>query len=531
MNINFENLGLSNEVINSINELGYERPSKIQEKMIPIIMEGNDAIGQAQTGTGKTLAFAASILTKLDKTKKHIQTIVLTPTRELAMQVCEEFNSLNSYNSYNILAVYGGSSIENQIRELKKNVSVVVGTPGRVLDLIRRRTLNIKDVEFLVLDEADEMLNMGFLEDIELILDNTNKNKQVLMLSATMPKDIKKLAEKYMREDYKLISIKSETKTATNVEQNYYLSNDKHRVEILCRVIDINNFKKTIIFCKTKKECDELFAELQKRNYSCEIMHGDVVQSARMKTLDKFKSGNFKILIATDVAARGIHVNDIDAVINYKLPQEFETYIHRIGRTGRADKSGVAISIISAKEKRFIKKIEENANCAIEQKQIPEFNKIIENKYNQVLENTKLIIDQNEHKDSIEYIRDLNKSDLLNLAAALLKLNVKQSIGSLSSEKIIIKEREGSKGIDKNKTRVFINAGAKDKFTKRVLLDLIQKTTKIRLDNFNNIEILKTFTFVDVNTKFVKEFMSNMKGKKINNRVIKMEISKKSRRK
>src|SRR5574344_1320701 len=355
MNEDFKNLGLSSEVLKSIETLNFVKPSEIQKQMIPLVMEGYDIIGQAQTGTGKTLAYASSILSKITVKGKDVKTIILTPTRELALQVCDEFKNLNTSLDFDIVAIYGGSSLENQIRDLRKGADVVVGTPGRVLDLIRRKALKINNLEFFVLDEADEMLNMGFLEDIEEVFRQTNNNKQVLMLSATMPDDIKKLATKYMKKDYKHIVIESNTRTAKNVKQFYYLVNEKSRIEVLCRILDIKNTKRTIIFCQTKSECDELLMDLSVRGYNAEAMHGDIIQSMRIKTLDRFKKGAFNCLIATDVAARGIHVDDIDLVINYRLPREFETYIHRIGRTGRSGSVGEAISLVNAKDLKQLK--------------------------------------------------------------------------------------------------------------------------------------------------------------------------------
>jgi ATP-dependent RNA helicase DeaD len=302
MNNDFKNLGLSSNVLKSIDTLGFTKPSKIQEELIPVIMDGYDVIGQAQTGTGKTLAYAASVLSKIDVKTNVVRTIVLTPTRELALQVSEEFETLNKSSRFNILPVFGGSSIELQLRALRKGVDIVVGTPGRVMDLMRRKALNIDNLEFFVLDEADEMLNMGFLEDIEDIFKHTNNDKQVLLLSATMPKEIENIAKKYMKADYQHIKIESKTRTATNIKQYYYVVNEKIRNEAICRVMDLKDVKRTIIFCQTKMQCDNLLKDLSVRNYSAEVMHGDIAQSMRLQTLDRFKNDAFNILIATDVA-------------------------------------------------------------------------------------------------------------------------------------------------------------------------------------------------------------------------------------
>ncbi len=528
MNSNFKSLGLSKEVLNSIESLGYENPSKIQESIIPLIVEGTDVIGQAQTGTGKTLAFAASILSKIDVSKNVVQALILTPTRELAMQVCNEFRRLNQSKEFDIVAVYGGDSIERQIKDLRRGADVVVGTPGRVLDLLKRRKLKIEDISFFVLDEADEMLNMGFLEDIESVLETTPEEKQTLLFSATMPKTIKKLAANYMKKDFEHVEVKSETKTSDNVKEYYTLVNEKYRLEILCRILDFRNSAKTIIFCHTKKECDELVTELQAKNYSIEAMHGDIAQSMRMKTLDRFKNGSFKVLIATDVAARGIHIDNIDLVVNFKVPRESETYVHRIGRTGRANNKGEAITLLTHKEMSKLRNIEKSTKSTLEEMPVINGENIMESKY------LSLIKSANEVQDidkAMEYLRDFNKADILKLAAGLLKNAVASTIGSDITQEINIKDKSGHvKGIDKNKTRVFVNIGSKDGLKKGTLLDLIKKETKMNKDHFNNIEILSTFTFVDVDSKVVNEFIKKFTNKVYSKRKIRIEISNKQKR-
>ena len=527
MNEKFKNLGLSEKVLKSINDLNFETPSDIQEQMIPLIMKGIDLIGQAETGTGKTLAYAASILSKMDVTTNVVKAIILTPTRELALQVCEEFDTLNTSSKFDIVPVYGGSSIENQIRDLKRGADVVVGTPGRICDLIRRGKLNINSLEFFVLDEADEMLDMGFLEDIETVFKETNRNKQVLMLSATMPEQIKKLATNYMKKDYQHIVIKSETRTSKNVKQFYYLANERSRVEVLCRVLDIKNTKRTIIFCQTKKECDELLMDLSVRGYNAEAMHGDIMQSMRIKTLDRFKKGAFNFLIATDVAARGIHVDDIDLVINYKLPQEFETYIHRIGRTGRAGSVGEAISLVNAKELRTLKMIEKFVNSEIVEQKMPTKELIIETKYQLLIEEASKV-NKEELENAYRYVRDLNKGDLMNLSAALLKMTVEKQIGSNLNKDVNYQE-EQVKHVKSGYTRVFITIGKKDGLKKGSLLDFIKAETNMKKDYFKNIEVLSTFTFIDVDDSAVEEFAKKIKGKKFNNRIIRIEKAKRQK--
>ena len=529
MNNNFKDLGLSSSVLKSIDTLGFTKPSKIQEELIPVIMDGYDVIGQAQTGTGKTLAYAASVLSKIDVKTNLIRAIVLTPTRELALQVSEEFETLNKSSKFNILPVFGGSSIELQLRALKRGVDIVVGTPGRVMDLMRRKALNIEALEFFVLDEADEMLNMGFLEDIEEIFKQTNKDKQVLLLSATMPKEIERIAKKYMKPDYQHIEIEAKTKTAANVKQYYYVVNEKIRNEAICRVIDLKDTKRIIIFCQTKMQCDNLLKELSVRNYSAEVMHGDIMQSMRIQTLDRFKNDAFNILIATDVAARGIHVDNIDLVINYNLPQDFESYVHRIGRTGRADAAGEAISFVSGREMGFFNGLAKFTKSTIEKCELPNKEDIIKNKYVKTLSNAHEVIKNKEYEEALEYIRDFNREDLMKVAAALLKVSVNEKIGSDFNKDLTLKDDRNngrSRNTNPNSTRVFLTIGKLDNLKKGTLLDFMKKETGIDKDCFNNIEILTKFTFLDVSTKEVNTFMKKIHNKVLNDRTIRAEVAK-----
>ncbi len=521
----FNELGLSKEVLASIDKLGYVNPSPIQEEVIPLILEGNDIIGQAQTGTGKTLAFASGVLSKIDVKKSVVQCIVLTPTRELAIQVCDEFKSLNKSREFNLLAVYGGDSIERQIRALNKGVDIVVGTPGRVLDLMKRRKLSIKDIKFFVLDEADEMLNMGFLEDIEQVLEATNVEKQILMFSATMPRSIKKLATTYMNSDYKHVAIKSETTTSSNVEQGYYMVSEKNRVEILCRVLDFKESLKTIIFCQTKKECDTLVSELQHRGYSVEAMHGDISQTMRMQTLERFKKGSFQFLIATDVAARGIHVNNIELVINYRVPNELEAYVHRIGRTGRANTKGEAVTLISHKEKRFIRDVERVTKSTVIEKQVPTAEEIINSKYSSTLAS---LTEVENIDEALSYVRDLNKGDLITLAATLLKKSVSSTLGSNLDVDVTVKDTNSVRKVDPTKTRLFITIGKMDNLKQGSLIDFLKAETNIDKDHYKNIEILSTYTFIDIPNKEVTKFIDGLEGATFNGRSVRVEVSNKS---
>ncbi|MDD3392189.1 MAG: DEAD/DEAH box helicase [Bacilli bacterium] len=527
MNNNFKDLGLSADVLKSIETLGFAEPSKIQKEIIPFIINGHDVVGLAATGTGKTLAYASSILSKLNVSGNTIKAIILTPTRELALQVSEEMETLNKSSNFDILSVFGGSSIELQLRALKRGVDVVVGTPGRIMDLIKRKVLKLDDLEYFVLDEADEMLNMGFLEDIEFIFNKTKKEKQVLLFSATMSETILKLATKYMKDDYQRVEVKSESKTSTNVSQYYYLVNEKMRAEVLCRVIDAKDPHLAIIFCQRKTDVDHLLNELSMRNYSAEAMHGDISQSVRIKTLERFKSGAFTYLIATDVAARGIHVDNIDLVINYNMPQDVESYIHRIGRTGRAGQMGEAISFVTPREVSFLKTVEKVAKCQIIKCELPSLEDIYQTKYNKIIKRVENAINNEEYQECIKYVRDFNKEELIKFSASLLNIVLKKEIGSDFNKEIVIKQ-DRRDIVDKNYTRVFLTIGKLDNLKKGTLLDFLKNTTKVDKDCFKNIEILSKFTFMDVDNKCVKQVIKKLYNSKLNDRVIRVEEAKKN---
>lgn len=518
----FKDLGLSKKVLKAIEKLGYTSPSKIQMKIIPYILSGNDVIGKAQTGTGKTLAYAASILSKINVNTRVVKAIILTPTRELAMQVSDEMLKLNSSSNFDILAVFGGSSIERQIKELKKGVDIVVGTPGRVLDLMKREVLNIDNLEFFVLDEADEMLDMGFLGDIESIFEKTNKDKQVLLLSATMPKEIKKLALNYMKEDYIFVEVEEKSKTAVTINQSYYMVDEKKRFDALCRLLDYYDDKKVIIFCQTKKECDELLMLLATKSYRAEAMHGDISQDMRTKTLKRFKMGAFSILIATDVAARGIHVDDIGLVINYKLPQDFESYVHRIGRTGRASKTGDALSLVGVRKKKFINDLEKFAKCKIEEKSIPTKDEILNRKYNNIMEQIKFSLDSKDYLASSSYLKNFNKEELFKISSALLKMAVDNSINADLEKDLVVKENNNKKKANNN--RIFITLGKKDGITKKKLLDFVSKNTNLKKDSIKNIEVLENFSFMNIESG-VNKVISKLNKKRYNNKRVSVEIA------
>ncbi|WP_066307411.1 DEAD/DEAH box helicase [Bacillus sp. FJAT-29814] len=366
----FHEMGISEPIQRAIRDMGFEAASPIQEKAIPVALTGKDIIGQAQTGTGKTAAFAIPILEKVDTSKKYVQAIAIAPTRELAIQVSEEINRLAKYMGISSLPIYGGQSIDRQIKALKKGPHIITGTPGRLLDHIKRKTLKLDRTLVVVLDEADEMLDMGFLEDIERILKETPEEKQTLLFSATMPRPIQSLAERFMRNP-ELVKMKAKEVTSPTVKQIYYEVKERDKFDVLCRLLDVDNPELAVIFGRTKRRVDELSDALNKRGYLAEGLHGDLNQRQRDVVMNKFREGHIDILVATDVAARGIDVSGVTHVYNFDIPQDPESYVHRIGRTGRAGKTGLAITFATPREKGQIHSIEKASKGKIDRKTIP----------------------------------------------------------------------------------------------------------------------------------------------------------------
>ncbi|MFR1707533.1 MAG: DEAD/DEAH box helicase [Clostridium sp.] len=515
----FEELGLKDSILKSIDDLNFEHPSDIQEKSIPVSLQGYDIIGQAQTGTGKTLAFGAPILSNMGPKGGAIQTLILAPTRELAIQVSEELLKLCKYEKYKILAIYGGQSFDKQLASLKRGVDIVVGTPGRILDHINRRTLKLEKVKFLVLDEADEMLNMGFIEDIESILSNLNEERQTLLFSATMPRPIKNLAKKYMKTDAQHIVIAKKSMTVSKIQQSYFLVNPSNKFDSLCRILDVDNPTTTIMFCKTKKGVDELVDALHGKGYSVEGMHGDMKQSQRMNTLAKFKNGQLHFLVATDVAARGIDVEDVTHVINYDLPQDIESYVHRIGRTGRANKEGIAYSFATRKEVSFIRQIENHTKSKIVKKDIPTLADIFSAKSGSLLENISNVLQEDSYNTFLPMAKELiNEYGAEDVTASLLKLMFDKELNCNYSEETV--------NID-DTTRLFLSVGKLDKAKAKDIIEFLDNTAGVKGKEIGRIDILDKFSFVDVPSNLVNVILENSKGKMFGKRKVNIEISNK----
>lgn len=423
---NFNEIGLSNQLIRAIAEMGFEETTPIQEKTIPLGLAGRDLIGQAQTGTGKTAAFGIPMIEKLSAEREHIKGLVITPTRELAIQVAEELNRIGQFKGVRALPIYGGQDIDRQIRGLRNRPQIVVGTPGRLMDHMRRKTIRLQQIEVVVLDEADEMLSMGFVEDIENILTEVPQERQTLLFSATMPKSIQDLAQRFLKNP-EFIGTQAKEMTVPQIEQYYVEVQEKQKFEVLCRMLDIHSPDLAIVFGRTKRRVDELFEALSKRGYSAEGIHGDLTQSRRDIVMRHFKEGLTDILVATDVAARGLDISGVTHVYNFDIPQDPESYVHRIGRTGRAGKAGLAITMVTPREIGHLRLIEQVAKRRIIRKPLPTLNDALAGQQRITFDK---ILKTIEEKDIIRYKEMaeelLETSDSITLLSAALKLLTKE---------------------------------------------------------------------------------------------------------
>ena len=534
--IKFEDLPISDEIKRSVAELGFEEPSPIQAQSIPVILTGKDVIGQAQTGTGKTAAFSIPVLDMVDPNKKSVQAVVLCPTRELAIQVSSEMRKLGKYKSgIKTLPVYGGQPIDRQIKSLKSGVQVVIGTPGRVIDHINRRTLKMDDVKMLVLDEADEMLDMGFREDIELILEQTPAERQTTFFSATMSKEILELTKKY-QDDPELIKIVRKELTVPNIKQYYIETRRANKLEVLCRLIDVYNPKLSVVFCNTKRGSDELVSELQARGYFADALHGDLKQTQRDIVMDKFRQGTIDILVATDVAARGIDVDDVEMVFNYDLPQDEEYYVHRIGRTGRAGREGISFSFVFGKEIRKMKDIERYTKCKLVRHDIPKIADVEEKKVSAFFKQVKETIKDSNLSKQTQWIENLCEEEgleAIEIAAALVKL----ALGDEEKEEIVeekssYKEESGRKGRRDRKrgrnaeagmVRLFINVGKNQRVQAKDIVGAIAGEAGIPGKLVGTIDIYDKYTFVEVPKENAKKVLDKMKNIKIKGNKINIE--------
>lgn len=514
----FQDLGLSPSAIKAIQKKGFTTPTAIQAMTIPVMLrDDTNLIAQAQTGTGKTAAFGLPLIDMIDADSRFVQALILVPTRELAIQVSEEIDSLAGDKKIKTLPIYGGQAIDQQLRRLKKGVHIVVGTPGRVIDHLNRRTLHLKHIEHLILDEADEMLNMGFIEDMEEIMKHTNSSKRTLLFSATMPQRIQDLAHQYM-EGYELLTAKKEQQTTDLTEQIYFEVKGSDKFEVLCRIIEMENKNfYGLIFCKTKSDVDSVVSHLIERGYDAEGIHGDISQSQRERTLGKFKRKVVNILVATDVAARGIDVNNMTHVINYALPHDPEGYVHRIGRTGRAGKRGTAITLITPAEYKRLMFIQRMAKVEIKKAQVPQVKEIIKSKKRKIFNELSAVLSSEIEEKYYNWAKKLlDENSPADILAAMLKHSFAAELSSDSYSEI--KEFNGKREShdQEGKARLFVALGKKDKINAKKLADIILRKAQMKPHHIKDIQVLDKFSFVTVPFDTAEKIMGmiNEKGQK-----------------
>ena len=523
----FESLGLGERTLKAVKAKGFEEPSEIQAACIPLLLkEGTEVVGQAQTGTGKTAAFALPILETVDEEKKSVQALILTPTRELALQVSEEINSLKGDRKTEVTPIYGGASMEIQLRKLKRGVQIVVGTPGRILDHIKRGTLDLSNLVFMVLDEADEMLDMGFIEDIEEVLKNVPETRRMLMFSATMPPQIQKLAENFMKNPTLVRTQKTDAATP-QADQIYFEVKEADKIEALTRIIDRDPDFYGVIFCRTKLQCDEIGHKLQARGYDAEALHGDLSQRERETILRKMKERVIRILVATDVAARGLDIQDLTHIINYSLPSDPEIYIHRVGRTGRAGKEGTAITFITPSEARRFSYIKKASKSEIRKEEIPTPREVVERRRELIKEQLLSALE----KDGGEEYRSISEglledNDPVDVLSSVLSLFYRDALDESQYKDISVgKKRERTKKKsnaetsytdrkkedrerpydkiktpsmdDEGLTRLFIARGRNDGLTKRGLADVLIDQAGVKNEDIRDIQVMEDFSFIN----------------------------------
>jgi len=588
--LKFSDLGISAEILKSVEEMGYTQPSPIQTQSIPFILQGRDVIGQAQTGTGKTAAFAIPIIDLVDPSFNKPQAIILCPTRELAVQVEGEIQKLARYHrAINSVAIYGGESIDRQIRVLRKGVQIVVGTPGRIQDHINRGTLKLDSVGILVLDEADEMLDMGFRDDIEAILQEMPEKRQTVFFSATMAKPIMDLTRKYQTNP-EIVKIDRKELTVSNIEQTFYEVKSQLKLELTARLMNVHNINLSVVFCNTKRMVDEVTEGLIARGIAADALHGDLSQAQRDKVMGKFRKGHCKVLVATDVAARGIDVDNVEAVFNFDLPLDEEYYVHRIGRTGRAGKSGKAISFVTGRRDSFkMRDLERYTKATITKMSPPSAAELIEMKKAKFIKDVTEQVQKEEDNQVFEATIGQMLAEGLTLdqvAVGLIKIVMGSSVKEMADQNFSIdasggdrrrdggrdggrnggrdrsgrgdrgdrfggrNERGGERGGERrrefggreggsrdganrpervreaNMTRLFLNLGSKDRIRPNDIVGAIAGETGVPGRSIGGIDIYDNFSFIDVPSKDADQVINGMKNNTIKGKSVSMEVSK-----
>jgi ATP-dependent RNA helicase DeaD len=530
----FEELGLEHSIVTAIKELGFQNPMSVQEKVIPVLLENNetDVIALAQTGTGKTAAYGLPIIQNVNTKKSHTQFLILSPTRELCLQIADDLSDFAKYkNDVKIAAVFGGSSIERQIQLIRNGAHIISATPGRLLDLVKRKVVDLSKITAVVLDEADEMLNMGFRDDLEAILKSTPDAKNTLLFSATMSSDIRSIANKFMFEPVE-ITIGKKNVGAENINHICYTVNAKDRYLSLKRIVDFHPEIYGIIFCRTKRETQEVADLLMKDGYNAEALHGDLSQAQREAVMNKFRHKNVRLLIATDVAARGLDVDNLTHVINYNLPDELEVYTHRSGRTGRAGKAGTSIVITNLKEKSKLRTIENQTNKKFEHKLVPTGDEICAKQLFHLVDRVeKVEVDDSKIKSFLpDIMKKLDWLDREELIKKFVSVEFNRFLSYYNNLKDVETPVESlkfksNKSSNYNFTRFFINLGMLDSLKPKTLIDMINEFTGTNDIEIGDIEILKTFSFFDIDSDYADRIIFAFKNKYSGKRKISVEIS------
>ncbi|MEK6311063.1 MAG: DEAD/DEAH box helicase [Curtobacterium sp.] len=548
--VTFADLGLSDQVLKAVKDIGYETPSAIQEATIPTLLEGRDVVGLAQTGTGKTAAFALPILSRMESGSKVPQALVLSPTRELALQVCEAFEQFASHMKHvHVLPVYGGQAYGVQLSALRRGVDVVVGTPGRIMDHIAKGTLDLSELKYLVLDEADEMLKMGFAEDVETILAETPDDKQVALFSATMPAQIRRISQQYLTDPAE-ITVKTKTKTAANITQRYLMVSYPQKVDALTRILEVEDFEGMIIFVRTKSETETLAEKLRARGYAAAAISGDVAQAQRERTVNQLKSGKLDILVATDVAARGLDVDRITHVVNFDIPVDIESYVHRIGRTGRAGRKGDSISFVTPRERRLLSAIERHTKQPLTQMQLPTIEDVNETRLTRFDDAITAALEQQDRisafRDVIaHYVRnhDVPAEDVSAALAVVAQGEDPLLLDPKSDELSARVGRDGASGARRDRddrgdrpdredrgprrsqpmTAYRIEVGRRHRVEPRQIVGALANEGGLRRDDFGAIQIRPDFSIVELPTDMDGGVLDRLSDTRISGKLIEIK--------
>ncbi len=537
----FVELGIRHDIVNAITELGFEKPTPIQEQAVPVLLTGsNDFVGLAQTGTGKTAAFGLPLLELLDFSQKHPQALILCPTRELCLQISKDIEKFaKNIPNVHVVAVYGGASISDQLRQIRRGVQIVVATPGRMLDIIGRNAIDFSNVRYVVLDEADEMLNMGFQEDINNILSTTPDEKKTWLFSATMPAEVRRIAKNYMTDPFEL-TVGTKNSGNANIEHHYYVIRARDKYAAFKRIVDSNPQIFGIVFCRTKIETQEIAESLIKDGYNADALHGDLSQQQRDKVMKRYRERSLQLLIATDVAARGIDVNDVTHVINYSLPDEIENYTHRSGRTARAGKTGISLSLVNLKELGKIRQIEKVIGKPFIKMEVPRGETVVESQLFAMINKVQQVAVNDDHIDPylpkiMESFAELSKEEIIKRFASLEfnrfleyyqnapDLNVDASEGRGVSDRKGKSERFGRDGYKSDYTRLFINLGSVDDFTRGDILGYICNNTNISGKAIGKIDLKGVYTFFEVENAAVDKVFKGFLDVDFNGRAVRVE--------